>query len=169
MMYSYIYYTPREFDDLKLFSDGTFLTGVCFIHSKNAQKFSEDAMEASLPIFEKTVRWLDVYFSGRDPGKLPPYRLTDASDFQQEVAERMLKIPYGKTVTYGQIADELAEAHHIRKMSAQAVGGAVGRNPLCILIPCHRVVGTGGKMTGYGGGLSNKIRLLQLEKVIREP
>lgn len=107
-------------------------------------------------------RWLDIYFSGREPDFTPRLH-QKGSDFHRAVGEIMLKIPYGKTTTYGDIAKELAAQRGIAKMSAQAVGGAVGRNEISIIIPCHRVVGSNGSLTGYGGGLDNKIKLLELE------
>lgn len=107
-------------------------------------------------------RWLDIYFSGREPDFTPRLH-QKGSDFHRAVGEIMLKIPYGKTTTYGAIAKELAEQRGIARMSAQAVGGAVGRNEISIIIPCHRVVGSNGSLTGYGGGLDNKIKLLELE------
>lgn len=106
--------------------------------------------------------WLDIYFSGREPDFTPRLH-QKGSDFHRAVGEIMLKIPYGKTTTYGDIAKELAAQRGIAKMSAQAVGGAVGRNEISIIIPCHRVVGSNGSLTGYGGGLDNKIKLLELE------
>lgn len=102
------------------------------------------------------------FFSGRDPGFFPPIHLT-GSDFRNRVGEIMCEIPYGKTVTYGWIADKLAKERGIGRMSAQAVGGAVGRNPICIIVPCHRVVGSNGSLTGYGGGILQKKALLELE------
>lgn len=107
-------------------------------------------------------RWLNIYFSGREPDFTPRLH-QKGSDFHRAVGEIMLKIPYGKTTTYGAIAKELAEQRGIARMSAQAVGGAVGRNEISIIIPCHRVVGSNGSLTGYGGGLDNKIKLLELE------
>lgn len=111
---------------------------------------------------QEAKRWLDVYFSGREPDFTPRLHPV-GSDFHLAVAQIMLRIPYGKTTTYGDIARELAAQRGIAKMSAQAVGGAVGRNEISIIIPCHRVVGSKGNLTGYGSGLDNKIKLLELE------
>ncbi len=122
----------------------------------------EEAEEKEAPVFEQTREWLDVYFSGRIPGDLPEFSLS-GSAFQLEVWNLLLKIPYGRTVTYGELAKELARVRGLPSMSAQAVGGAVGRNPISILIPCHRVLGSGGKLTGYAGGLEKKKALLELE------
>ena len=119
--------------------------------------------QASHPLLADAKRWLDVYFSGREPDHLPPLRY-DPTPFRKTVCDIMLTIPYGKTMTYGQIAARIAERRGIVKMSAQAVGGAVGHNPISLMIPCHRVVGTSGSLTGYGGGIMRKQKLLELER-----
>ena len=116
--------------------------------------------EKNLAVFDQTRRWLDLYFSGREPGFTPALN-SAGSAFRRAVWEILLKIPYGKTTTYEQIAREIAAARGLAKMSAQAVGGAVGRNEISIIIPCHRVVGTHGSLTGYAGGIDRKIKLLQ--------
>ena len=115
-------------------------------------------------LLEDARRWLDVYFSGQEPDFLPPLRY-DSTPFRKAVCDIMLTIPYGKTMTYGEIADMIAAERGIEKMSAQAVGGAVGHNPISLMIPCHRVVGTNGSLTGYGGGIARKVKLLELENV----
>ena len=142
-------------------SDGAFLTALCSEHSRDVRKI-EHGEPKDLAIFEQTVRWLDIYFSGKQPDFTPAYKI-DATPFRQAVIERMLRIPYGQTVTYGSIAAELAAERNLARMSAQAVGGAVGFNPICLIVPCHRVVGASGSLTGYGGGIRNKIALLKLE------
>lgn len=120
--------------------------------------------EKCLPVpLRQAVRWLDCYFSGQEPDFLPPVRL-EGSQFRRRVWEELLKIPYGATVTYGSIAKQLARETGRPHMSAQAVGGAVGHNPIGIIIPCHRVVGADGSLTGFGGGLEVKRGLLELEK-----
>ncbi len=119
----------------------------------------------NLPIFKEVAKWLDVYFSGQVPNFVPKYKIVGATAFQAEVIAEVEKIPYGKVVTYGDIAKVIASKRGLRRMSAQAVGGAVGWNPVCLIVPCHRVVGVGGKLVGYGGGIENKIKLLQLEKI----
>jgi len=116
--------------------------------------------ERNLAIFDKTRRWLDLYFSGREPGFTPALNPVGTA-FRRAVWEILLKIPYGKTTTYGQIAREIAAARGLAKMSAQAVGGAVGHNEISIIIPCHRVIGAHGNLTGYAGGIDRKIKLLQ--------
>ena len=114
------------------------------------------------PLFQDARRWLDVYFSGRAPDHLPPLRY-DSTPFRRQVCEIMLTIPYGSTMTYGQIAAEVAKRQGLANMSAQAVGGAVGHNPISLIIPCHRVVGASGSLIGYAGGVERKIQLLKLE------
>lgn len=96
---------------------------------------------------------------------MPEFDISSLTPFQQRVAALTLEIPYGKTATYGEIADVIAAERCITKMSSRAVGGAVGKNPICIIIPCHRVLGANGAITGYGGGISNKIALLNIEKI----
>ena len=117
-----------------------------------------------MPVFDKTSKWLDIYFSGQEPDFTPEYKIENLTPFRKQVIDIMNKIPYGKTITYNDIAKEIAKSKGIEKMSAQAVGGAVGWNPICIIIPCHRVVGTNGSLVGYGGGINNKIKLLEIEK-----
>lgn len=133
------------------------------------EKFCENEQgacpkEKNLAVFDQTRRWLDLYFSGREPGFTPALNPV-GSAFRRAVWEILLKIPYGRTTTYGQIAREIAAARGLAKMSAQAVGGAVGHNEISIIIPCHRVIGAHGSLTGYAGGIDRKIKLLQLEGV----
>ena len=114
------------------------------------------------PILAQTRRWLNLYFSGSVPDFTPPLHPI-GSDFRQEVWALLLQIPYGQTTTYGALAKQLAEINGGKHVSAQAVGGAVGHNPVSIIVPCHRVVGSDGSLTGYAGGIEKKIRLLTLE------
>ena len=158
MTFTSIYTTPAAFDNLLLTSDGEVLTGAHFVKSGNAVKPSN-----ALPVFKDVSRWLDIYFSGREPDFTPDFRIDNATPFRKDVLEILQEIPFGRTVTYGDIAAQIAKKHGIEKMSAQAVGGAVGWNPIGIIIPCHRVVGVGNKLVGYGGGIENKIALLKLE------
>ena len=144
---------------LRLESDGKALTGLWFTDQSSTQ-------EDILPIFDETIRWLDIYFSGKDPGYTPKLA-PEGTAFRKAVWDILLTIPYGKTMSYGQIAKQIAEEKGIARMSSQAVGGAVGHNPIAIIIPCHRVIGSDGSLTGYGGGLDRKIRLLELEGVIQ--
>ena len=149
---------------ITLASDGTALTGLWF----DGQKYFAASLcgcteERCTPLFDETHRWLDIYFSGEAPGFTPPLN-PGGTEFRKTVYRIMLSIPYGKTMTYGDIARVTAENMDLGRMSAQAVGGAVGHNPISIIIPCHRVVGSNGSLTGYAGGLEKKIRLLELEK-----
>ena len=157
------YKTPQGFDDLWMVSDGEALTGLWFEGSRGLLKRRLDCVERNVPVFRETRRWLDIYFSGRQPDFTPRYRMDNLTPFRREVVEAMCAIPFGETATYGTIAAALAKRLGIAKMSAQAVGGAVGWNPICIIVPCHRVIGANGNLTGYGGGIMNKVRLLSLE------
>ncbi len=117
-----------------------------------------------LPVFQQTIDWLDIYFSGKESDFMPEIFLS-GTPFQMEVWEILKTISYGQTMTYGEIAARIAQQRGLERMSAQAVGGAVGRNPVSILVPCHRVVGTNGSLTGYAGGIDKKVELLRLEGV----
>lgn len=152
-----------SFSRIYLSSDGQYLTGLWFEGSRDEVKHGKNFIDQELPIFEQTKKWLDIYFSGKEPSFLPPYKLNQITPFRQLVIDQMLQIPFGKVVTYRDIAENIAKIKGVDKMSAQAVGGAVGWNPICILIPCHRVVGSNGSLTGYGGGIANKIKLLENE------
>ena len=145
-----------------LVSNGTALTELDFAEDVSAA--SATRTQKDLPVFEEVSRWLDAYFAGRDPGALPPLA-PHGTAFQQAVWKILRRIPYGTTTTYGRIAAHIAAARGGR-MSAQAVGGAVGRNPISIIIPCHRVIGADGSLTGYAGGLDKKEYLLRLEGVL---
>ena len=158
MTFTSVYTTPAGFDNLLMTSDGKVLTGLHFVKSCNAAEPNK-----ALPIFKDVRRWLDIYFSGREPDFTPDFRIDNATPFRKNVLEILSHIPFGKVLTYGEIAKSIAERNGLAKMSAQAVGGAVGWNPICIIIPCHRVIGANNKLTGYGGGIENKIALLRLE------
>ena len=149
--------------DILLAADETGLTGLWFEGEKYfANNLPQKHIRQETPILSETKRWLDIYFTGKEPDFMPPLHPIGFS-FRQAVWSILLQIPYGQTVTYGEIAQQLARQQGIARMSAQAVGGAVGHNEISILIPCHRVVGSGGSLTGYAGGLENKIKLLTLE------
>lgn len=163
-MFISTYKTPENFDDILLESDGKVLTGLCFKNSADAQKHTEKAEQKELDIFDKTKQWLDIYFSGKNPNFTPKFEVEYKSDFQKQVLEIVKNIKFSQTMSYGEIAEQIAKQNGKTKMSAQAVGGAVGSNPICLIIPCHRVVGKTGKIVGYGGGIKNKISLLKLEK-----
>lgn len=151
-------------DDILISSDGEYLTGVWFEKSKDDKKHNNTYEEKQVPIIKETCRWLDIYFSGRNPDFIPKYKINNLTEFRQEVIDIMNNITYGKLITYSDIAKIIAKRKGIKRMSSQAVGGAVGWNPICLIIPCHRVIGVNGNLTGYGGGINNKIKLLQLER-----
>ena len=163
MTYKWTYKTPNEFDDILMNSDGKYLTGLWFVDSKDAKKHILNCSEKNLPIFKETIKWLDIYFSGKNPDFIPKYRIDNLTPFRKEVLDIMSSIPFGNTLTYNDISKIIAQKRNIKKMSIQAVGGAVGWNPICIIIPCHRVVGTNGNLTGYGGEIKNKVELLKNE------
>lgn len=147
-----------------LAADEIGLTGLWFDGEKYfADHFPSEHTERETPILVEVKRWLDIYFAGKEPDFLPPLHPI-GSAFRQSVWEILLQIPYGKTTTYGEIARQLAEKRKLPRMSAQAVGGAVGHNEISIIIPCHRVVGTNGSLTGYAGGIDKKVKLLKLER-----
>ena len=127
-----------------------------------ADGLSKETKEKNLPIFDTASRWLAIYFAGGMPDFMPPISMR-GSEFCKAVWEILLTIPYGKTMTYGEIARQMARSKELPAMSAQAVGGAVGHNPISLIVPCHRVVGTNGSLTGYAGGLEKKKYLLSLE------
>ena len=156
--YKWFYKTIDDFKNLIMYSDGTYLTGLAFVDK------DDDALVENLPIFNKTSRWLDIYFSGNNPNFDVEYKIDYKSSFQKEVFDILCGIKYGETISYGEIASAIAKNRGIKKMSAQAVGNAVGSNTICIIVPCHRVIGSDGKIVGYSGGINNKIGLLRLEK-----
>ena len=168
MIYKWLYKTPSEFDDILMNSDGEYLTGLCFIGSKDANKQIVNCEEKELPIFKETRKWLDIYFTGKNPNFTPKYKIENETPFRKMVTKIMNEIPYGKTISYAEISNQIANIKQIKKMSAQAVGHAVGSNPICIIVPCHRVIGKSGKLVGYGGGLENKIELLKLENSLNK-
>ncbi len=145
-------------------SDGTGITGLWFYgQARFAGSLDSKHVEKEVPVFDKTKRWLDIYFSGKEPGFSVPVHLL-GTDFQMNVWEILRTIPYGKTTSYAAVAQKLAEDRGKKNMSAQAVGGALARNPVSILVPCHRVIKTDGKLGGYAAGEDRKASLLQLEQ-----
>ncbi len=147
-----------------LAADEQGLTGLWFSGQKYyARNLDREHETRELPLFEETKRWLDIYFSGREPDFSLPLHFTGTA-FQNAVWKILCTIPYGETRTYGSIARQLAAEKGVPHMSAQAVGGAVGRNKISIVVPCHRVVGANGSLTGYAGGLDRKAALLRLEQ-----
>ena len=150
-------------------SDGEALTGLWFDGQKYfAASLEKEHEERMLPVFDLADKWLNLYFSGSEPGFLPPL-LMRTTEFRKTVWEILLSIPYGKTMTYGEIADRIAAGRELSRMSAQAVGGAVAHNAISLMIPCHRVVGMDGSLTGYAGGLEKKIWLLEMENTSKKP
>lgn len=157
---TFLYPTPSPLSPILLSSDGEVLTNLHFIKGEAVVE-----QGGNLPIFKDVTKWLDDYFAGKRPNYIPEYQINNATPFHIEVLEILKTIPYGETITYGEIATQIAKNHNIDKMSAQAVGGAVGWNPIGIIIPCHRVLGVGKKLTGYSGGIHNKIGLLNIEGI----
>ena len=162
MQYKATYKTPQGFSDMMMTSDGEVLTGLHFVDSRKTKR-CRDCVERDLPVFRETCRWLDEYFGGHVPDFTPTYRIDGLTPFRKDVIDAMMAIPFGQTTTYGDIAAGIAKKRGLKKMSAQAVGGAVGWNPICIVIPCHRVIGANGALVGYGGGIKNKVALLAHE------
>ena len=163
MQYISHYRSPLGY--LLLAADDTGLIGLWFEGQKYfALHLDKEREERALPLFERVKEWLNLYFSGKKPDFSVPLHLI-GTEFQKEVWEFLLAIPYGQTTTYGEIAGKLAAKKGLPHMSAQAVGGAVGHNPISILVPCHRVVGANGNPTGYAGGIDRKVKLLTLEGV----
>jgi len=159
------YHSPLG--EITVASDGESVVGLWLEGQKYfAATLDGDLREENLGVFEKVCRWLDVYFSGSEPTFTPPLA-PKGSEFRRTVWEQLLRIPYGETVSYGEIAKRL-EAETGRKTSARAVGGAVGHNPISIIIPCHRVVGADGSLTGYAGGVDKKVKLLEIERATED-
>ncbi len=161
MTYTEIYSSP--IGNITMESNKTALTDLWL----DSQKYFNCALPPAkttenIPVLRQTKEWLDIYFSGNKPDFMPPLSF-DATIFRRRVWELLLDIPYGETTTYGEIARIIAKERGLTKMSAQAVGNAVGHNPISVIVPCHRVVGTDGNLTGYAGGIDKKIFLLKLE------
>lgn len=156
--YKKVYSSP--IGDIVLSSDGIYLTGIEFV--KDSTELHH--LQENLPIFQETILWLNLFFSGHIPDFTPKYKISSATPFQKRVWNILKEIPYGKWISYNDIAKRIAKERGIPKMSAQAVGGAVGKNPIGIIIPCHRVLGKNGELTGYAGGLEKKVGLLKIEQ-----
>ncbi|WP_407453447.1 methylated-DNA--[protein]-cysteine S-methyltransferase [Methanobrevibacter sp.] len=157
MHYSTTYTSPLG--EMLIVSDGEYVCGVWFYGQKHFPSFDNLIQDDDLAIFKKVKIWFDDYFNGKNPKidfKLKP----EGTHFRLKVWKILSEIPYGETLTYGEIARKISN-----EMSAQAVGGAVGHNPIAILIPCHRVLGSNGKLTGYAAGIDKKIELLKIEKI----
>lgn len=158
MCYTGCYQSPMG--KILLTADKIGLTGLCF----DAMNSCSGEYEGSISVFREVKKWLDIYFSGRNPEFAPQIHMI-GSQFQLSVWRILLQIPFGKTTTYGEIAKMIAKEKGVARMSAQAVGGAVGRNDIAIIVPCHRVIGANGELTGYAGGIDKKIKLLQCEGI----
>ncbi|ERJ89767.1 6-O-methylguanine DNA methyltransferase, DNA binding domain protein [Selenomonas sp. oral taxon 892 str. F0426] len=161
MIYTAHYNSPLG--GITLTSDGMALTGLYFDGERDFPDLSP-GRKKDLPLFGDVMRWLDLYFDGKEPDFSPALNPTGTA-FQMSVWAILRTIPYGETTNYGAIAKRL-EKKTGKRMSAQAVGGAVGRNPISIIVPCHRVIGANGSLTGYAGGLDKKEYLLELEGAI---
>lgn len=161
------YYISQELGKITLASDGINLIGVWL----EGQKYFADSVKAEmqenddLQIFKQTKNWLDRYFNKEMPNISELALAPIGNQFRQDVWDILCKIPYGEVTTYGQIAQQISQLHNKKTMSAQAVGGAVGHNPISIIIPCHRVIGKSGSLTGYAGGIDIKIKLLEIEGI----
>ncbi len=166
--YKYRYLTPNKFDNLIIVCDDNYLLQIYFVGTKIKKVY--DAFEIfdyrKINILDDTVERLDKYFKGEKIDWIPKYKWENISFFQKEVYEILLKIPFGETLTYNDIACNIAKKRNIKRMSSQAVGQALKNNPLCIIVPCHRVVGKNNKLTGYNGGIKNKEELLKLENIL---
>ena len=161
----YISHYKSPLGDILLAADEIGLTGLWFEGQKYfALSLQREHTEKEIPVFEQVKQWLDIYFSGKNPDFTVPLHFTGTA-FQNEVWEILCSIPYGGTRTYGEISRQIAARRGLPHMSAQAIGGAVGHNAISIVVPCHRVVGANGNLTGYAGGIDKKIKLLQLENV----
>ncbi len=159
-----IAFYPSILGELIIRSDGTALTGIFYPDQEHLPEKLLDLQKQENEAIRQTKRWLDIYFSRKDPGFLPPLRL-EGTPFQKRVWRMLQGIPYGHRKSYKEIAQLLAMEMGIHRMSAQAVGGAVGKNPISIIVPCHRVVGSDGSLTGYAGGIERKKMLLELETI----
>ena len=163
MVYTCTY--KSSLGDILLAADEIGLTGLWFVGQKYyARTLPAEHIPQETAILTEAKKWLDVYFTSKEPTFTPPLHPA-GSEFRQAVWRILLQIPYGTTITYGQIASKIAKIKNLPHMSAQAVGGAVGHNEISIIIPCHRVVGTNGSLTGYAGGIDKKLSLLELEHV----
>ena len=155
-MSEYFYSYNSPLGEILLGSDGENLTSLKFA---NLGEFKGQ----NLQIFKDTSKWLDIYFGGNLPNFTPKIS-ANGSEFARSIWEIALEIPYAKTTTYGEIAHKIATKRQIQKMSSRAVGNALGKNPIALIIPCHRVIASGGKIGGYAYGVEKKIALLNLEK-----
>ena len=161
-IYKYIYKTPSNFSNLIIISDGKFITN---IHFENSKEDNFYYIDKDLTIFKEISLWLDSYFKRENPERFIKYKFDNLTKFQEEVLDILKDVKYGEVITYGEIGEIISRKRGIKRMSAEAVGHALKNNPLCIIFPCHRVIGKNNKLTGYNGGLQNKIELLKLEGI----
>ena len=165
MTYKTTYHSPLG--NILLVADDTGLTHLDFENTFKPRPGDADAVSRpEHPILKQAEHWLDLYFAGQVPDFLPPLHLQGTS-FQESVWHLLEKIPYGETTTYGALAKEIARQRDMKRMSAQAVGNAVGSNPVSVIVPCHRVIGSDGSLTVYGGGLPRKDYMLKLERGVK--
>ncbi len=164
MIYTTTYQSP--IGELTLASNGPSLVGLWFENQQQScNNLSYEHNEHKLPIFAETKRWLDLYFNGKQPNFFPKIEFL-GTDFQKLVWSELCNIEYGTTTTYKAIGQKVAKQMNRQTISAQAIGGAVGKNPIGIIVPCHRVIGTNGSLTGYTGGINRKIYLMKIERII---
>ena len=161
----FLHYYESPLGRITLAADGEALTGLWFDGQRHfGETLSDDRQESFLPVFEEADRWLDRYFSREKPDFTPALN-PHGTPFRRLVWQQLFLIPYGQTISYGQLADNLSTRTG-RRVSARAVGGAVGHNPISLIIPCHRVIGANGSLTGYAGGTDRKAALLRMESGI---
>ena len=161
MNYKYTYESPLG--TMVMLGTLSYLTDLFFVDESHAPTYDDaDYIEQKTGPFEVTIMWLDQYFSGKKPFVTPPIEL-EGTEFRKSVWSILQTIPYGETKTYGDIGKQIAQEQGKEKFSAQAVGGAVGHNPISIIVPCHRVIGSNGQLTGYAGGIERKKYMLDLE------
>lgn len=161
----YITHYLSPLGDLLLAADEMGLIGVWFADQKYyASSLEKEYVEIEILLFNQVKHWLDLYFSGKNPSFTLPLHMI-GTPFQKEVWNMLCTVPYGKTITYGELAKQIAQKKGLSHMSAQAIGRAVGKNPISIVVPCHRVVGAKGTLTGYAAGIEKKEELLKLEGI----
>ena len=161
MNYKYTYESPLG--TMVMLGTLSYLTDLFFIDEAHAPSYDDaEYIEQLTGPFEVTIMWLNQYFNGKKPFITPPIQL-EGTEFRKSVWSILKTIPYGETTTYGDIGKQIAQQQGKEKFSAQAVGGAVGHNPISIIVPCHRVIGSNGQLTGYAGGIERKKYMLDLE------
>ena len=163
MFYATTYASPVG--NYRIITDGTAISGIWREGQSGYLTAGEFISKGQTKnaLLTLTTDWLERYFQKQKPAIAELPLVLNGTDFQKTVWQLLIQIPYGEVTTYGALAKEVAIIRHKQRMSAQAVGGAVGKNPLSIVVPCHRVIGAQGNLTGYGGGIDTKIKLLQLE------